>query len=227
MGLPRYDGLILTPRATGPTETGAVWLDSAGRAWQYDGTVHTPFGFPGTIPQVNNGQWHSDGLGTAAQSPNLIIADREYNCFLSPGQDCTLTSVSINIGVAFTTAGNVRAGVRGGSWTDGRPTATVLGDFGTVAASTGTKVWTGSVALKARRLYFLCFAWQGGSAGSPTFSARNVWHPLLCHTNAGTPNPNTNQNCYYQVGVSGALPSSWTYSAESIGPSFAVKLTVP
>jgi hypothetical protein len=204
-----------------------VWLDTANRLWQYDGTVDTPFGYAGTIPQVGNGLWHEDGLGTAAQSPNTTIVDREYNCFLVVGQDCTLTSVTINIGAAFTTAGNVRAGIRGGDWSTGRPNATVLGDFGTVAATTGTKVWTGSVALKARRLYFASFAWQGGSAGTPTFSARNVWHPLLLHTNAGSPNPNTNQNCYYQAGVSGALPSSWTYAGESIGPAFSVKLTVP
>jgi hypothetical protein len=132
----------------------------------------------------------------------------------------------MNIGAAFTTAGNVRAGLFDSDPDTGLPVNRIT-DYGTTAATATTRSWTSITDVLYPRLYWTVIAWQGGSGGSPTYSVRNIAHPLVMETNASAPNPNTNFTAYYtDTGFSGAFPSTFGAIAGTIvGPTCAWKLT--
>lgn len=177
------------------------------------------------IPIVSTGRWHVDGQGSGAQGPTIVV-NRAHAVPMWPGRACTLTDVALNIGAAFTTPGTIRAGCYSSDAATGLPAA-LLGDFGTVVESAITKSWTGLTLTLAPVLYWFVITAQGGSGGTPTWSSRNISHPLVTESNGSAPNPNTNRTAHYSdTGFSGAYPSTFGALAGIIvGPSLAYKLT--
>lgn len=184
-------------------------------------------GFQGNIPIIStsSARWYRDGYGSAAQNSTTTTVNRAYAVPIWPGRKCTLSDLTINIGASFTTAGNVRAGLFDSDDDTGLPVNRIT-DYGTVAATVGTKLWTGLTDVLYPRLYFHVFTWQGGSGGTPTFSVRNIAHPLIHEVNASAVNPNTNATAYYtDTGFSGAYPATFgTVAGSAMGPTAAWKL---
>lgn len=177
------------------------------------------------VPMVSTGRWHFDGAGSAAQGPTIVV-NRAYAVPLWPGRACTLTDLSMNIGVAFTTPGTIRAGCYASNATTGLPSV-LLTDFGTVVESAATKSWTGLTQTLGPVLHWIVVTAQGGTGGTPTWSSRNWSNPLVSEANASAPNPNTQRTAHYaDTGFSGAYPASYpTPDGIIVGPSLGFKLT--
>lgn len=177
------------------------------------------------FPFISDGKWHVDGQGSGAQGPT-IVANRAYAVPFWPGRRCRLTNLSMNIGVAFTTPGTIRAGVYA-TLSTGLPGALVT-DFGTVAETAATKEWASLTTDLDPSLYCAVLVPQGGSTGTPTWSSCNIRHPLVFETNASAINPNTNKTAYYSdTGFTGALPATFgTPAGIIVGPSLAFKFSV-
>lgn len=177
------------------------------------------------FPIVSTGRWHVDGQGSGAQGPTIVVS-RAYATPVWPGRACTLTDVAMNIGAASSTPGTVRAGLYASDSATGLPSSLVA-DWGTVVESAASKIWSTLAQPLAPVLYWSVFALQGASGGTPTWSGRNITHPLVTEANAGTPNPNTNRTAHYSdTGFSGAFPSTFGALAGIIvGPSVAYKFT--
>lgn len=183
-----------------------------------------------SFPFVVNNAWHQDGSGSAAQGP-VITVSREMATPLIVPSKCTLIGMAINIGVAFTTPGTVRAGMRVALNTSGLfipGVGSLLDDYGTQVESAATLSWTGlSRALSPAHIYFPTFTWQGGVTGSPTASSRNRWSQFVVDTSGAAGSPNTQRTCYFQDGVAGALGADFVAAGTMVGPSITYKLTVP
>lgn len=230
MAGPRFPGgVILGAQTTDPTaQQGELWYRSDLESHRFetaDGGI-ARVGFQGTLPIVSTGKWHRDGYGSAAQGSAAPVVSRGYAIPIWPGRKCTLTDLAMNIGAAFTTAGNIRAGMYESDPDTGLP-ADLITDYGTQTATATTRSWTGLSTILYPRLYWTVLAWQGGSAGSPTYSARNIAHPLIAETNAGAPNSNTNMTAYYRdTAFSGAFPDPFgAVTGVIVGPTCTWKLT--
>lgn len=177
------------------------------------------------IPIVSTGRWHTDGQGSAAQGPTIVVS-RAYATPLWPGRVCTLTDIAMNIGAASSTPGTVRAGLYFADAATGLP-AGLVADWGTVVESVASKIWSSLNQALSPNLYWCVLSLQGASGGTPTWSSRNISHPLVTEANAGTPNPNTNRTAHYSdTGFTGAFPASFgALAGIVVGPSVSYKLT--
>lgn len=178
-----------------------------------------------SLPVISSGCWHVDGFGAAAQGP-VIIANRTYFVPFWPGRTVDVGGLAMNVGVAFTTPGTIRAGLVSSS-ASYMPSA-LIEDYGTVVEATGTKSWANMTVLSRSnsRLRFFAITAQGGVTGSPTWSSRNCSHPLIFDPTVAAVNPNTQRTAYYIDGITGAYPATFAaVDGVVVGPSLAVKLT--
>lgn len=231
MAVPRIDTAInwgaLTADPASPGQ-GDVWYRSDHEVhWRQAASGKVRIGFQGNIPIISttSARWYRDGYGSAAQNSSNTVANRAYAIPIWPGRKVTLSELCINIGAAFTTAGNVRAGLFDSDDDTGIPVNRIT-DYGTQTATAATRQWTGLTDVLYPRLYFTVITFQGGSGGTPTFSVRNIAHPLIHEVNASAVNPNTNFTAYYtDTGFSGAYPSTFgTVAGSTMGPTCAWKL---
>jgi hypothetical protein len=168
------------------------------------------------------GRWYMQdwtAAGTAAPTANRAYAMP----FLVPRR-ATLSGLALEVVAAFTTAGNVRAGL----YTDnqGVPDARTVTDYGTVAATVGVKTWAVSTALRPG-IYWATFAWQGGSAGTPTYRSPGAGYAPGIGDLAGTPNLNTSHSAYFQdTGFTGAFPANYGFpGGQIVGPRYAIRFS--
>lgn len=223
MASPKYWLLKLLGRTTTPTlDAGLLWYrGDEGLLYYSDGSDSCPV-LVGNVPLLSSTRWHAiEAQGTGAAT--ALQANRAYAMPFRPGRVGVLTGVAVNISAAFTTAGNVRAGLYRDDGT-GLPGARVA-DYGTVAATAGVRSWTGLTTNLSPTMYWLVFAWQGGSSGSPTFTGKNIWSSYIGTAAAASPG-NSNTAYYTDTGFSGAFPSSFGAVAGTVvGPAPVVQVT--
>lgn len=149
--------------------------------------------------------WYTPGWdnGSNAQTP---IVSRMYATPVIVPRTGTITGLAMTIGVAFTTAGNMRMGIYGSITNGGAPGALLL-DCGTVAATAGTKTFTGLTQAVSPGLYWLVSVFQGGSAGSPTHRTAVGSNPYVGQSGASPDITTSSLNGYYKDSVTGALPN--------------------
>ncbi|MEU7074734.1 hypothetical protein AB0B30_32495 [Streptomyces narbonensis] len=136
-----------------------------------------------------------------------------------PGRKCTLTGLAANVTLALV-GGQLRMGLYA---SDGVLPTTLIADYGTVSAGlTGIRSITGLSTAVRPVLHYLVIGRQGGLVNLG-LTTRVTWDPIVSET---TPTITGALNCYYQDGISGALPASFgTPAGLDTAPALSAQLT--
>lgn len=179
----------------------------------------------GLLPRAPTaGYWFPLQEGTPVNTVTPTNA-RAYAMPFWPGRACTFTDLAMEVTTAFTTAGNIRAGVYTDDGT-GLPGSRTVTDFGTVSGSAAVKTWAPTTFAMTPQLYWIVIAFQGSSGGSPLCRGAAGYNRFVGET-AATPTLSSNISAYYtDTGFSGAFPSTFGAIAGSVfGPAMHVKVS--
>lgn len=168
------------------------------------------------------GQYFRPLAGTLSTPVQIPSANKAIGARMLVGRTCTITSLACKV----TTAGSTGAVLRMGVYRlpSGSDTATLVGDFGTIAAtSTGVKVITGTAAVTAGDTIILMVASQGGPTTRPSVTCVNS-----IDLGSGISDPETAYAANiqgFQFDASGAFPSTATVAAAG-GPGVPMLLAM-
>jgi hypothetical protein len=143
---------------------------------------------------------------TSAAMATANTQGREYCQIVQFPYDVTLDRLSVYVATAGSAGAVVRLGIRNDN--NGRP-GTVLLDAGTAATTTSDSFATITVSqtLTANTLYWLSATHQGTPVTGTLFRYPATWNGGQV---GGTSQDRSSGMGYYQSGVTGALPSTFT-----------------
>lgn len=214
-GRPFPDGVILSPQYVadpGSPTAGQVWWDNTRKQFRaYDGDLTKPIvDSMGPIMATTTG-WYN--IGTPVSTTNDVATtftiSHEHAMPFVLGFNGTLSAIAVNVKTTGASSNVLRAGIRMDSGNATPFNGAALVDFGTVTGvGTGVKQWTGlSQILEAGRIYHFCIVSQVGTVCQ--LSQTSLGNPLVADL-AATPSVINPMGTYSQVGVTGALPASWS-----------------
>lgn len=215
--------LRLLNRTSPPTTpaAGEIWYRSdLGQVRGSDGLAGQALtiGPEGNLPVIRSAAWHGLPPYGATGTANVPV-NRMFALPFWPGRKCTLTGLAANVTLALV-GGNLRMGLYASD--DILPT-TLIADYGTVSAGvTGIRSITGLSTAVRPVLHYLVIGRQGGVVNLG-LTTRVTWDPIVSET---TPTITGALNCYYQDGISGALPANFgTPAGLDTAPALSAQLT--
>ncbi len=208
-------------------EEGEVWYDTDKHQPRFVNADSSVAAFAEGIRfnRYSTGRWYPTQTG--APVTTNAIASRAFAIPFSLTRYSRISGIAVDVSTAWTTTGNVRAGIY--SDTGNALPGTRLLDAGTVTASAGIKTWSTALDLAAG-MYWAVAVNQGGS-GATTGQYRSVTgiHDFVGDPSA-TPTSgffNGSVNSYYtDTGFTGAFPTSFgTVTGIGLGPRILLRFS--
>jgi hypothetical protein len=214
------DSLVGPEGPEGPQgDTGATGATGATGSTGATGATG-PAGPAGGITPLS-GKWSTVPFGPVGST--LTLGTNSEFCVPLPiAADGAITDISIDVATAAGAGGKVRLGIRLGN-SSNRPGASSLSqDYGQVfdSTTTGVKTYTlpSAYSVTAGTVIWITVTGQVAGCSLRSIGATNPY----TYANSA-PSGTGNVGSILQTGVSGALPSNFTFSTDDIGARVGIK----